>query len=138
MRLRRVLSGGRRALWCGAVLCWLLGATAWALDPSRTVFQYGCENWSRRNGLPASGVDARRGQYRLFDLPGVRLELAREVIRAKIHNQRVMQVGRRLRPTKHPAQTDLAPCRIEQIRAPDNQIPIIIHLLLLCPIQLHG
>jgi CRISPR-associated protein Cas1 len=41
-------------------------------------------------GLPASGVDARRGQYRLFDLPGVRLRLAREVIRAKIHNQRVM------------------------------------------------
>lgn len=41
-------------------------------------------------GLPASGVDARRGQYRLFDLPGVRLQLAREIIRAKIHNQRVM------------------------------------------------
>ncbi len=41
-------------------------------------------------GLPASGVDARRGQYRLFELPGVRLSLAREVIRAKIHNQRVM------------------------------------------------
>jgi CRISPR-associated protein Cas1 len=41
-------------------------------------------------GLPASGVDARRGQYRLFELPGVRLQLAREVIRAKIHNQRVM------------------------------------------------
>jgi CRISPR-associated protein Cas1 len=41
-------------------------------------------------GLPASGVDARRGQYRLFDLPGVRLQLARETIRAKIHNQRVM------------------------------------------------
>ncbi len=41
-------------------------------------------------GLPASGVDARRGQYRLFELPGVRLRLAREVIRAKIHNQRVM------------------------------------------------
>lgn len=36
--------------------------------------------------LPASGVDARRGQYRLFELPGVRLQLAREVIRAKIHN----------------------------------------------------
>jgi len=35
-------------------------------------------------------VDARRGQYRLFELPGVRLQLAREVIRAKIHNQRVM------------------------------------------------
>ncbi|MEI8064433.1 MAG: CRISPR-associated endonuclease Cas1 [Verrucomicrobiota bacterium] len=41
-------------------------------------------------GLPTSGVDARRGQYRLFELPGVRLHLAREVIRAKIHNQRVM------------------------------------------------
>ncbi len=41
-------------------------------------------------GLPASGVDARRGQYRLFELPGVRLQLGREVIRAKIHNQRVM------------------------------------------------
>lgn len=42
------------------------------------------------NGLPASGVDARRGQYRLFELDGVRLQLAREVIRAKIHNQRTM------------------------------------------------
>jgi CRISPR-associated protein Cas1 len=41
-------------------------------------------------GLSASGVDARRGQYRLFELPGVRLQLAREIIRAKIHNQRVM------------------------------------------------
>lgn len=42
------------------------------------------------SGLPASGVDARRGQYRLFDLDSVRLLLAREVIRAKIHNQRVL------------------------------------------------
>lgn len=41
-------------------------------------------------GLPASGVDARRGQYRLFEFPTLRLQLAREVIRAKIHNQRVM------------------------------------------------
>jgi CRISPR-associated protein Cas1 len=41
-------------------------------------------------GLPASGVDARRGQYRLFEEPGIRLQLARECIRAKIHNQRVM------------------------------------------------
>jgi CRISPR-associated protein Cas1 len=41
-------------------------------------------------GLPASGVDVRRGQYRLFELPNVRLRLAREIIRAKIHNQRVM------------------------------------------------
>jgi CRISP-associated protein Cas1 len=41
-------------------------------------------------GLPASGVDARRGQYRLFDEPGIRLQLSREIIRAKIHNQRVL------------------------------------------------
>lgn len=41
-------------------------------------------------GLPASGVDARRGQYRLFEQAGVRLQLARETVRAKIHNQRVM------------------------------------------------
>jgi CRISP-associated protein Cas1 len=41
-------------------------------------------------GLPASGVDARRGQYRLFGEPGIRLKIAREVVRAKIHNQRVM------------------------------------------------
>jgi CRISPR-associated protein Cas1 len=41
-------------------------------------------------GLPASGVDARLGQYRLFGEPAIRLQLAREVIRAKIHNQRVL------------------------------------------------
>jgi CRISPR-associated endonuclease Cas1/CRISPR-associated protein Cas4 len=41
-------------------------------------------------GLPASGVDARLGQYRLFHEPGIRLRLAREIIRAKIHNQRVL------------------------------------------------
>jgi len=41
-------------------------------------------------GLPESGVDARLGQYRLFGEPGMRLRLAREIIRAKIHNQRVL------------------------------------------------
>lgn len=41
-------------------------------------------------GLPESGVDARLGQYRLFGEPGIRLRLAREIIRAKIHNQRVL------------------------------------------------
>ncbi len=41
-------------------------------------------------GLPASGVDARMGQYRMFEQPGIRLVLAREALRAKIHNQRVM------------------------------------------------
>ena len=41
-------------------------------------------------GLGASGTDARRAQYRLFDSAEIRLQLAQEVIRAKIHNQRVM------------------------------------------------
>ena len=41
-------------------------------------------------GLPASGVDARRGQYRMFEHPEIRLILAREALRAKVHNQRVM------------------------------------------------
>jgi CRISPR-associated protein Cas1 len=41
-------------------------------------------------GLPASGVDARLGQYRMFGEPGIRAKLAREMVRAKIHNQRVL------------------------------------------------
>lgn len=41
-------------------------------------------------GLPASGVDARLGQYRLYQSPHARMEMGREFIRAKIHNQRVM------------------------------------------------
>ncbi|HUR57872.1 MAG TPA: two-component regulator propeller domain-containing protein, partial [Opitutaceae bacterium] len=41
----------------------LLGLLLWpvvvhALDPRLTVFQYNCQNWSRRNGLPVSGVKA--------------------------------------------------------------------------------
>jgi CRISPR-associated endonuclease Cas1/CRISPR-associated protein Cas4 len=41
-------------------------------------------------GLPSSGVDARLGQYRMFGEPGIRVKLAREMVRAKIHNQRVL------------------------------------------------
>lgn len=41
-------------------------------------------------GLPCSGVDARMGQYRLWGIPEKRLTLAAEIIRAKIHNQRVL------------------------------------------------
>jgi len=42
------------------------------------------------NGLPASGVDARRRQYLLFEKDFCRIKLAGECIRAKIRNQRVM------------------------------------------------
>ena len=41
-------------------------------------------------GLPTSGVDASMGQYEFFQKEAVRLKLAREIIRAKIHNQRVL------------------------------------------------
>jgi CRISP-associated protein Cas1 len=41
-------------------------------------------------GLGTSGTDARRGQYRLFERSDIRLQLTREVVRAKINNQRVM------------------------------------------------
>lgn len=41
-------------------------------------------------GLPTSGVDARMGQYEFFQKEAIRLKLAREIIRAKIHNQRVL------------------------------------------------
>ena len=41
-------------------------------------------------GLSSSGVDARKGQYNLFENQTVCLKLTREIIRSKIHNQRVM------------------------------------------------
>lgn len=42
------------------------------------------------HGLPSSGVDARIGQSRLWHHPQQRLLIAAEIIRAKIHNQRVI------------------------------------------------
>lgn len=42
------------------------------------------------SGLPASGVDARMGQYRHFADATARLAIAREFVRGKIHNQRVL------------------------------------------------
>jgi CRISPR-associated protein Cas1 len=41
-------------------------------------------------GLPASGVDARMGQYQFLQKDAIRLTLSREAIRGKIHNQRVL------------------------------------------------
>jgi len=42
------------------------------------------------HGLPCSGVDARLGQSRLWSAPERRLALASCIVKAKIHNQRVM------------------------------------------------
>lgn len=41
-------------------------------------------------GLPLSGVDARMGQYSMWSAPDKRLSLAAEIIKSKIHNQRVI------------------------------------------------
>ena len=41
-------------------------------------------------GLPLSGVDARMGQYNMWSMPVKRLGLAAEIIKSKIHNQRVI------------------------------------------------
>ena len=41
-------------------------------------------------GLSSSGIDARKGQYSLFENQSTCLKLTKEIIRAKIHNQRVM------------------------------------------------
>lgn len=40
-------------------------------------------------GLPQSGIDARLGQAKIFTEPDLRTKVARPMIRAKIHNQRV-------------------------------------------------
>lgn len=40
-------------------------------------------------GLPQSGIDGRLGQAKIFTEPNLRTKVAREMIRAKIHNQRV-------------------------------------------------
>lgn len=42
------------------------------------------------NGLPASGVDARMGQYQMWSISEKRLSIAAEIVRSKIHNQRVL------------------------------------------------
>lgn len=42
------------------------------------------------SGLPASGVDARMGQYQMWSVPEKRLSIAAEIVRSKIHNQRVL------------------------------------------------
>lgn len=44
----------------------------------------------RTGGLRSSGVDARLGQYDLFREEETVLVLVREIVRAKIHNQRVL------------------------------------------------
>ena len=41
---------------CGAILA--LPFSLLALDPSRSVFQYNCQNWTRQNGLPVNGINA--------------------------------------------------------------------------------
>jgi CRISP-associated protein Cas1 len=66
--------------------------TALELDVDVSYFSPAGRFLGLLRGLPASGVDARRGQYQCFDQPAICLRLAREIIRAKIHNQRVLMM----------------------------------------------
>ena len=43
------------ACGCGLVL---LPTILFALDPTRSLFQYNCQNWNRQNGMPVGGVNA--------------------------------------------------------------------------------
>jgi CRISPR-associated protein Cas1 len=70
-------------------------------------------------GLPASGVDARLGQYRLFGEPGIRLQLAREIVRSKIHNQRVLLMRNGDVPDR--ILKEMANCRDATEKAADAQ-----------------
>ena len=73
-------------------------------------------------GLPASGVDARRGQYRLFEQPDICLKIAGEMIRAKIHNQRVMLMRNGVSPKR-------ALDQMEQLRDRTAEAATITQLL---------
>jgi ligand-binding sensor domain-containing protein len=42
----------------GLAICLLLTAPTLALDPSRSIYQYSPQNWTRANGLPVNGVNA--------------------------------------------------------------------------------
>ncbi|RME69711.1 MAG: CRISPR-associated endonuclease Cas1 [Verrucomicrobia bacterium] len=81
-----------RAIYCYGAIQMTAQATATCLELGIDVawFSPAGRFLGLLRGLPASGIDARRGQYRLFEHPEARLHLAREIIRCKIHNQRVM------------------------------------------------
>lgn len=72
------------------------------------------------HGLPASGVDARRGQYRLFEQGSIRTDLVREVVRAKIHNQRVMLMRNGQMPTQ--VIEEMGALRDRTTEAPDMDV----------------
>ncbi len=54
---------GSEWLWVKALaICVLLflSATAYALDPTKSVYQFNCQNWTHQNGLPSDGINAIR------------------------------------------------------------------------------
>lgn len=76
------------------------------------------------SGLPLSGIDARIGQYDAFRQPDKALQLAKAVIYAKIHNQRVMLM-RNGQPDNHTVR-ELARLRDSTETAPD--VPSLLGL----------
>ena len=55
---RRPFARCRRLLAVLAVLPLLLAGRAFALDPTRSIYQYNCQNWTRHNGLPANKINS--------------------------------------------------------------------------------
>lgn len=51
-RMKRVGKIGAAAIF------FFITVSAWALDPSRHLFQYNWRNWTRQNGLPVNGINA--------------------------------------------------------------------------------
>jgi signal transduction histidine kinase/ligand-binding sensor domain-containing protein/CheY-like chemotaxis protein len=41
-----------------ALLCLLGSVRSFALDPAKSVYQYNCQSWTRREDLPANGINA--------------------------------------------------------------------------------
>src|ERR1700690_3236075 len=48
----------RSSLTAMALLCLLGPVRSFALDPAKTVYQYNCQSWTRREDLPANSINA--------------------------------------------------------------------------------
>ena len=49
---------GRSILTAAGLFCFLVPDRSFALDPAKSVFQYNCQTWTRREGLPANRINA--------------------------------------------------------------------------------
>ncbi|MFO1475712.1 MAG: two-component regulator propeller domain-containing protein [Verrucomicrobiota bacterium] len=57
----RVFPGAPRSsriYLAAALMCCVAAEPAFALDPSKSVYQYNCKSWTREDGLPANGINS--------------------------------------------------------------------------------